>query len=185
MQNQYSPPQGCFVCELLPHHVPGGDDGDHHHRECNDGDDDEFNFDDLQEGLNPFVSEELVEFVGFVQVDPLLSNRFHLIIIMIIMVTMTKCLSLPLLVGWFVQKWPLLWEWGPADQSDNGDDNGDDDVVDDDEDDDGNLVDKPEGVVCDRNTVESVFTCLLQLLLNHHFSHDDVDDSDGDEDEVE
>ena len=98
LQKQSSPPRGCFVCELLPHHVPGDDDDD------DDDGDDELNFDDLQESLNPSVSEELVEFVGFVQVDPLLSNRFHLIIIMIIMVTMTKCLSLPLLVGWFVQK---------------------------------------------------------------------------------
>ena len=40
-QKKYSPPQGCFVCELLPRHVPGGDD--ENDNECNhgDGDDDD------------------------------------------------------------------------------------------------------------------------------------------------
>ena len=50
-KNKYSPPQGYSVCELLPRHVPGGDDG----KSDDDGDDrndddynennDEFNYD--------------------------------------------------------------------------------------------------------------------------------------------
>ena len=45
LQKRCSPPQGCSVCELLPRHVPGGEDGESDDDdECDDND--EFNVDD-------------------------------------------------------------------------------------------------------------------------------------------